>query len=681
MKSKYLQVLALSVAALSTVLVACGGGGGGGGSATSFVVSGTAATGAAFTDATITVVDSRGITVGTSSTVGADGTYSITLASGSVAPFILTASRTSADGSVESLVSVVPTAAGTAATANITPVTTLIASRLSTSGDPLKLAAEVAAGSATVNASTLATKVAEVQATLATLLSATGETGTDPLTGSFAANGTGYDRLLDSIKVSIIPASSTTTSIEVAVKQQQAEGVAPVAIQFTSSAITIPVIPAISASNLVPSGTSALIAQHLAQLNTCFALPTATRVNNPNPTGAGATSADSTNITATQCRDAFIQNAGVISFKSNGYTIGAAPGRSFRGMFYDVATGVVFSQGAYEFTRVNGDIVVSYKSKTVAGDEVFDTFALRLDTDGKLKQIGNQYDYPGGVSAFHQLRKFITLGQSAWDYYSTGYSLNVDHITGGSGVDGSIFDRVEVTTPRGNVLTLKPVAGSSYLPLVKSGTVTRTSFVRLNSVYADSANVADPAVKDTSLFFADRTLFTDAYIATIPAQSVWKFDYFVAGNTGSTPDATQNYKTRARALTIAELQTKGVATLTPTAVTTVSSGADGTGRLPFSGESVATLNWTVGTGALPPTKIQIWGVFNDGTHSGSFNDSANVGSTARTGNIGCSSSGASDYHCQSGLFTTTTLLNGAHLWARDTSGREFASFYAMYQLP
>jgi hypothetical protein len=696
--------LALALAGiLALTLAGCGGGTSASSTTTTTPtattsLSGVAATGAAFTDATVTVMDSRGQSVG-SGTVGADGTFTITLAAGAVAPFILTATRTSADGATDSLVSVVPTGTGTtaAATVNISPVTNLIASRLSSSGDPTKLGAELAAGTSTVNATTVAAKVVEVQTILAPILTATGTTGTDPLTGTFAADGTGYDRLLDSIKVTITPASATSANIEIGIKQQLAEGTDPTTIQFTSQSTpaqitaSVTAVPTISDATLVKAGTAQLITAHLAQLNACFALSTAARVDNANPTGNAVATASSTNIQATQCKDAFIQNAGVISFKSNGYQIGAKSGRPFKGLFYDGGTGFMFSQGAYEFTRANGDIVISYKSKTLAGDETFDTFALRLDAaDGKLKQIGNEYAYPGGVSAYHQLRKFITKNQSALDYYSTGYNLNIDHIVGGTGTNGSIFDRVEVTSPKGAVITLKPKAGSSQLQLVKSGTTTNTSFIRLNSVYANTGNTTDPAIKDTTLFFADRTVFTDATIASIPAQSVWKFDYFLAGNAGATANTTQYYKTRARALTIPELKTKGFATLTDAAISAVSGAADITGAMPFSGGIAATLNWTVGAGVLQPTKIQIWGQYNDGTNTGSFNDSNSVGSSVRTGDIGCSSTGGTDFHCvavsppttpATFKFTTTTLLNGSHLWARDTSGREYASFYAMYLLP
>lgn len=663
-----LKRLALAIASAGALtMYGCGGGGGGGttSSTPSTTLSGVAATGAAFTDAIITVKDRTGASVGTAS-VGADGTYTVTLIPGAAAPFVLVATRTTTDGATESLVSVVPSVSGASATANISPITSLIASRLTASGDPLKLADEVAANPAIANASTVDSKVQEVQTILAPILTATNTGGTNPLTGSFAANGTGYDWLLDSIKVTIIPSSSTTTNIQVDVKQQVADGVAPVSIQFTNTTTTAPTLPVITAP-LVVEGTAAKIAAHLAQLNACFALPLSSRI-----TSGGTTAA---NIQATECKSAFFGND-PSTFKSSGAPVGK--GKAFNGIFVSGGNNVVFSRGTYEFTRANGDIVIGYRSwNPNSNSETFDTFALREDTDGKLKQIGNQYVYPGGVSAYQQSRHFITLSQSAFDYFSTGYNLNVDDVLSG-GV--SIFDRVEVTSPRGVVLTLKPRTGYSYLPLVKGGTVTGTSFIRLNSEYMDTANTADPALKDTIMFFADRSVFTNDVIATLPAQSVWKFDYFLAGNAGSTPNATQYYKTRARALTIPELKTKGLATLLPAAIADIQTQADPiTGQVAIGGAASIPMNYSVATGALPPTKLQIWG----GYSSGSFTDSATVSSTARTGSIACTMAGA-DTHCTlatGGVYVPSATVNGGHLWARDPDGRDYASFYAMYKLP
>lgn len=652
----------------SIALAACGGGG------SSITISGVAATGAAFTDVIVTVTDSNGSTVGTSSKpVGADGTYTIALTAGAVAPFVLTASRTSEDGIVESLISVIPTTSGATATANITPVTNLIASRLSSSGDPLKLATELAAKTTTIDATTVGSKMNEVQAMLGPILTATGTSSTNPLTGSFSVDGTGYDRLLDSMFVTITPSSATTTNIELGIKQQMADGDAPVTIQFTNqtAAASIPALPAITATTLIPSGTGVLITQHLAQLNSCFALPLTSRI-----TSGGTTAAT---IQAPECVSAFYGND-PRTFKNDGNIVGK--NNAFNGIFVDGGTGLVFSRGTYEFTRANGDIVINYRSKTVAGNETFGIFVLRKDTDGKLKQIGNQYAYPGSVSAYHQFRQFITLNQSNFSYFSTGYNLYVDHITGGTGVDSSIFDRVVITTPKGNTLILMPRSGYSYLPLVKSGPViSGTNFLRLRSEYADTANSSDPALKDTSLFFADRDVFTNAYISSIQNLGVWRFDYFLAGNTGATPNTMQYYRTRGKALTIPELKWRQLATLLPADIADIQTKADpATGRVPLGGYSDIKINYAVPVIGLPPTAASLYGDYD----TGKFNDSTTMKNSARVASLQCTPTGPADLHCTGAAgspYVSTAFATGADLRAWDLAGRGYASFYALYKLP
>ena len=85
----------------------------------------------------------------------------------------------------------------------------------------------------------MAATVAEVKTILATLLDATGTSGTDPLTGSFTVDGTGYDRLLDSISINIVPASATSSNIEIAVKQQLPDGTQPATVSFASASTSV----------------------------------------------------------------------------------------------------------------------------------------------------------------------------------------------------------------------------------------------------------------------------------------------------------------------------------------------------------------------------------------------------------------------------------------------------------
>jgi hypothetical protein len=200
------------------------------------------------------------------------------------------------------------------------------------------------------------------------------------------------------------------------------------------------------------------------------------------------------------------------------------------------------------------------------------------------------------------------------------------------------------------------------------------------------------------MFFSP-TGYTDADIQVIPAQSVWRFDYYLKTNatlnTGSeVPNATQYYKTRARAMTIAEMRATGLASLTPETITLASSYAD-----PASGKLVMSANdtfdaqgpdgsnaWFVATGQLPPTQVKVFGN-SPNTPYKSFDDSVKVGSTTRKTSVPCAQQSNTDDHCYNNLNSTYgpgyaagTTITGLHLWARDVAGREFANFYALYKL-
>ena len=648
---------------------------------TSFTVSGTAATGAVFANATITIVGSDGTSypaAGASAVVtAADGSYTITLPLTAKPPFVVKAARDD-----QTLVSVVAEAKDS--TANVTPVTTLIASRLSPSGDPAKLADEIKAKPTLVDATVLKAKVAEVVALIKPVMDAVGATA-DPLSGKFVADGTGMDKVLDSLSISITPNSATSVNIEVAVKQKLAEGVQPTVVAFTNTAAPTATLPTVAATDLVASGTATLISDLLKRMTACYAVAPADRIN----TG-GTTAAD---IKATACKDIFVGNDPA-SFKNNGAIVSKTG--AFSGIFGS-ATGITFDRGSYEFTRGNGDLVIAYRTTDSAGNSNNQTLVVRADTDGKLRAIGNQYKYNGGVNAYQQLRSFVV--QPAADYYSTGYNLNVN-----ANADVANVVKVVVTTPKGKTLLLKPSAGSSYFPLVKvdsttgAETMTGTSFVRLAREYADATKTGDPALADTTLFFStDR--YAAADILAIPAQARWKFDYYLAGQT--TPDATQYYTTRARAMTIAELKTQPLANVvaadvadaakdiisnatTTTAATAWWLPVDPTSPTPVEA------SWEVPAGALPPTSIQIYGNYiskpataTTAAVRSSFNDKIGVKSTDRTGVIPCSSGGTGDTHCDAvntSRYVATDRFTGFHLWAQDALGRDFAHFYAFYKV-
>lgn len=108
----------------AAVLVACGGGGGGG-SASSATVAGTAATGAAIASGTVTLKCVSGTT--SAVTTGTDGSFTVDV-SGVTLPCLARVDYKDASGTAQKLHSYV----GAAGTANITPVTDLVVSKLAT---------------------------------------------------------------------------------------------------------------------------------------------------------------------------------------------------------------------------------------------------------------------------------------------------------------------------------------------------------------------------------------------------------------------------------------------------------------------------------------------------------------------------------------------------------------------
>ena len=627
---------------------------------TTFTVAGTAATGAVFANAAVTIITSDGTTYPTTGegavVTGTDGSYTITLPLTAKPPFVVKAARDD-----QTLVSVVAEAKDS--TTNITPVTNLIASRLSSSGDPAKLADEIKNKTVTVDAAAVKAKVAEVVALIKPLMDAVGDS-TDPLNGKLVADGTGADKVLDSLSISITPSSATAVNIEVAVKQKLAEGVDPTVIAFTNATAPAAALPTVTATDLVASGTATLITDLLQRMTACYALAPADRV-----ASGGTAAAD---VKADACKDLFA-GKDPASFKHNGAIVSSTAAWS---SLFSTGSGQKFDRGSYEFTRANGDLVIAYRATDSSGNSSNNTLVVKADTDGKLRAIGNQYKYNGSVNAYQQLRNFIS--QPAADYYSTGYNLFVNNTVDSSGTP--IFAKVVVTSPKGNKLTLKPNSGSAYLPLVKinsttgAETITGTSFLRLRSVYVDPANSGkNPASADTTNFFA-ATPYTDAEIAAIPAQANWKFEYYLASDP-TTIAATQYYKTRARAMTIPELQTQPLANVPAADVTSAKADTvtttTGAKYLPTPATGPVDINWEVPTGALAPSSIQIYGP--------GFNDRTGVASTARTGKIFCSKASNTDTHCDSaGNYTAGGRLNGAHLYAIDPIGREFAHFYAFY---
>jgi len=648
---------------LATMLTACGGSGSGGGDTppppAKLSLSGTVATGTPFGDADISVFDKNNTEVAHAKTT-ADGHYDVTLPAGVTPPFVLKAVR---DDST-----LVGVAVSDDAIANITPITTLIASRLSPSGDPDKLAAELKADPTLFDGTKVDAKVEEVTELLKPLLVAVEATGTHPLTGKFEADGTGIDHALDALSVTITPSSATSTNIEVAVRQQTADAEQPDVVAFTNATAPTQTL-AVDATKLLPRGTSPLIDDLLRRLSACFALPAAERVARPD--SLDATAAD---IKADACKQVFYNNDPTL-YLHGGKDIGISHGavrKSFGPMFQEALTGVIFDRGTYEYTRENGDYVVAYRSVTKEGSTLNDTFVVRPDNPSKptrLSMIGDQNKYEGSISPYHQYRDF--LGHPELSYYNTGYLFQIPS----NGTMGTI-KKVIATGPGGLRVQLLAGDGFDTLNLTKPGTnvSTLTPLLKIRAVYADPTTSGNPADTDTGQAFTAPQA-TEAEITDYPAQSAWTFEYYTAVDSNN-PVATQHQRTRARPLTIAELRNQQLATLTPALTASLTGKLSATG-LPLDPVGPLALEWVVPERALEPTTISLYGRRIDQNRY--FDDKVNVKSSARTGAISCTPASVGDTHCSA----DGNFINGEgqtlNFWARDPFGREFARNYSFYR--
>jgi glucoamylase len=169
-------------------------------------MSGTVAIGNALSGSLVTVMDSTGKTVSTTS--DSTGAYTIQLA-GLTSPLLITASDTSgASSTLYSIVTSITTTGATSITANVTTLTTAVAAELTDSGNPGDLASSAALGSVTPSAVSAA--VTQLNTSLAPILTQYNLSPAtfDPIGGKFMADQTGADAVIDSVEIA--PSTSGT---------------------------------------------------------------------------------------------------------------------------------------------------------------------------------------------------------------------------------------------------------------------------------------------------------------------------------------------------------------------------------------------------------------------------------------------------------------------------------------
>ena len=674
--------------AAAGVLLACGGGGGGGdpGSSAS-VLSGTAATGAPMSGATIVVTDSTGKEVQNCNpcVAGTDGTFSIELKSGAAAPFVLKALM---NGQAEPQVSVV--SSNGSSTVNITPITTLVAARLASNGDPASLTASG------LTLDTINTAVSEIRKVLKPLLDAVGMAETDnPVTISFSANGKGLDKALDALgKLNIVRDSSGNATVEAEIKISGTDGTADVAPpKITLERAKPPVASSTFTttniqSSLPADGVSPQITELIGRMTACYAQPQTQRVNNGGKLP--------TDIISDTCKGLFIDNApskylhnnSVVSMSGTSFSGTDYSGRfagSFSGIF-GTLQGLQYDQPEYRYTvksdntsdatkPMNGDVVftarwtVTDAASPNVGQVDVSEFHARPQ-NGQLRLVGNQSKHDFSVLA--QARREIMPAAPTFDYIATGYNIAIserrwNHDNNISTPSISIYKEIKVTAPNGSEFLLKPIPGNNYdyLGQVYGGVVSSTSTIRLNAKFQDASRTDKP--QDRFNEFWAKTPWSDADIAAIPSQGNWRFDvtltqeYATAHNVAE--KFTQWRRTINRAPTLPEVSGVAWPALVDSQLASFKASviANNGGALVGTRgvASVLPVDWTVSTYAWNPLTVKIYG--------SNWDESRDVPSTARNTTIYCK---GTQSVCVNATATTSGQFMNANYYGIQFLGRD-----------
>lgn len=263
MKQRQLTLISVALTSMG-LMVGCGGGGGSNDTSAvtppvvppvSTTISGTAATGAPI-QGQVFAIDVNG-KISPAATVSATGAYTVNVA-GLSAPYLLTI--TGMSGGRQVALTSVGTTPGQ--TVNITPLTDLIvssASGVSAGADLVETCTPVSGSVAAaclnaLKAATTGTKLKDSAQQVTTMIAPLNTTGTDPLNGSFAADGSGLDGVLDRLLFTSDDTGMATVSLvstQTIIGQQQASGTIavtpPNANQLRSAETVAKALPEISA--------------------------------------------------------------------------------------------------------------------------------------------------------------------------------------------------------------------------------------------------------------------------------------------------------------------------------------------------------------------------------------------------------------------------------------------------
>jgi hypothetical protein len=453
MLNKAIRLVLMPAAA--AVVVACGGGGGG---QQSTVLTGTAAVGAAVDAATVNVYDSTGKLVGTGTT-GADGNFSITLTENGKAPYVLKLVKD------EITLHALHADAGNGVV-NITPFSDGVVSMLSPTGSSSGLISALQEGATAPTAALIKERREVVSTALGGMMTAAGVTG-DIFTTAFSTNGTGQDKLLDSVSVNSIAdgeakVANLQLTLKLATDPENPSADMPVINLSSSSSVAEALseknrIGVISPQNLPSDEAGKLYTSLIANLNACYKEAPEVRTDG------------SSNVLSSACTKVFVDND-PSKYLNFGQKLGATA--QFAGMF--TYTGAVdfkpvskpyLAQDLKGAKSVDGRgraiVAMSWVNEQGNRENIM-LYATKYTLKGEelLGLSGDKNSYPWTVVSHNQKREFPLRNNNSMDYVQSQYLISVRDLinktTGKSDVNYAI-----VTTPSKKKVLLASAKGGA----------------------------------------------------------------------------------------------------------------------------------------------------------------------------------------------------------------------------
>jgi hypothetical protein len=470
-------------------------------------------------------------------------------------------------------------------TANITPITNAIASRISSTGNPLSLADNIASESVNISSANVVSVENSFRTLLGSHLTSVGLPSDYNLISSIFTDS--FDKLLDNIKLDTSPTGQITMTSSAG--QAVDDLLASISAPNTGSTLIIPKgqLPTASDQALIPtlpSGSSVIGIDVLeairVNLNSCYALPVATRT------------------TSTECNSMIsndYRNDGRDKLEEFGTTsplnLSDTGNTGLTFMKPEILRQLTTTQGSERLVvRITGVRRADLTDGTAGTTRSLVSVAANSPTGWKL--VGNEREFYTFINAAASKR--IIANNTANNRYETGLNL---YLKGNTGMRKAV-----VTGPGLPVsgITLFNRAQCDFLSISPDGINPPTNCVgyyRLNGIKVDGTPFVPTGV-NTYLFAYDPSrkgrFFTDQEIRTeILPNSLYKFVIT------RTDNSTVTYWNRLRSqpLQTADLARINYVEFKPETVALMKTGTIYSGGLP------PTVSWTTPDNTARPFKV------------------------------------------------------------------------------